>query len=394
MNPNILYEYCSSCGLCASVFDCTLAKDNKGYLHPDMKYLNKNKIDKLSEVCPASSRYDRNLDGNIWGRYHSVYLGHSNDSKVQHEASSGGILTSISSYLLDYKKVDGVIHTAVKADSFYETETVVSRTSEEVCTRSGSRYAISSPLLTIKKYLNSDEKYCFIGKPCDVVVLRNYLKMHPEYKDKFPYILSFFCAGLPSNEAQKKLVEEMGLYDNEVSKLRYRGNGWPGYATAVTKDGKERTMDYNSSWGNVLGRDLMKICRFCIDGLGELADLSCGDAWYINYDGTPDFSEHSGRNVIFSRNRLGNDLIEEAYDNGYINIEKYENVQELNKSQHYQYSRRSTMLGQMIAMKVMRKSVPIYSGNLLLKYAIEGKQFRGNLQRVKGIISRSIRGKI
>ena len=218
--------------------------------------------------------------------------------------------------------------------------------------------------------------------------------MYPEYTKKFPYIFSFFCAGLPSNEAQKKLVETIGFPENEVETLRYRGNGWPGYATAKSIDGMNKSIDYGSSWGNILGRDIMRICRFCIDGIGELADISCGDAWYLKSDGSPDFSEHEGRNVVFARNENGNNILKKAYEQGYIVIEEYENIEELNKSQYHQYSRRTTMLGQVIGMTFMRKHVPAYNKNLLLKYAIEGKQFRGNMQRIKGVIRRSIQGMI
>lgn len=394
MNQKILSEYCSSCGLCASVFDSPLEKDSKGYFHPNLDKMSTEEANNVAKVCPATSHYEKDLDGSMWGKYYNVYLGNSKDKSIQYKASSGGILTSVAMYLLDFKKVDGVIHTAVQEGSPYQTETVLSTTSQELISRSGSRYAISSPLLTIKQYLDSDKKYCFIGKPCDVVVLRNYLKMHPEYSEKIPYMLSFFCAGLPSNDAQKKLIHELGFHENEVETLRYRGNGWPGYAKAIAVDGAENELDYNKSWGNILGRDIMKICRFCLDGIGELADISCGDAWYLNEDGSPDFSEHDGRNVIFARNENGDSLLRDAYENGFIEVRQYENIDELNNSQYHQYSRRATMLGQISGMRIMRKSVPLYDRNLLIKYAVEGKQYKGNLGRLKGIIVRSLKGSI
>ena len=394
MDQKIMSEDCSSCGLCASVFNSPLEKDSKGYLHPNLNKMSIEEATRVAEVCPATSHYEKDLDGSIWGKYHNVYLGNSKDKKIQYKASSGGILTSVASYLLDSKKIDGVIHTAVQEGSPYKTEAVISTTTQELVSRSGSRYAISSPLLTIKRYLDSDKKYCFIGKPCDVVVLRNYFKMHPEYSEKIPYMLSFFCAGLPSNDAQKKLINELGFRENEVEKLRYRGNGWPGYAKATTVDGAEKELDYNKSWGNILGRDIMKICRFCLDGIGELADISCGDAWYLNADGSPDFSEHDGRNVIFARNKKGDSLLRETYESGYIEMKPYENIEELNNSQYHQYSRRATMLGQTAGMRIMKKPVPLYNRKLLVKYAVEGKQLKGNLGRLKGTIARSLKGSI
>ena len=93
--------------------------------------------------------------------------------------------------------------------------------------------------------------------------------------------------------------------DGKIKSLRYRGDGWPGYATATQYDGKVFKMDYNTSWGQILGRDIMKMCRFCLDGIGEMADISCCDAWYLTNDNKPDFSEADGRNAVFCRSKLG-----------------------------------------------------------------------------------------
>ena len=57
-----------------------------------------------------------------------------------------------------------------------------------------------------------NKKYAFIGKPCDVTVLKNFQKLNPIIAEVIPITMSFFCAGLPSIDAQKKLLEEMGLF--------------------------------------------------------------------------------------------------------------------------------------------------------------------------------------
>ena len=134
-----------------------------------------------------------------------------------------------------------------------------------------------------------NKKYAFIGKPCDVTVLKNFQKLNPIIAEMIPITMSFFCAGLPRIDAQKKLLEEMGCNGRVVS-LRYRGNGWPGYATVNLENGKQCKMDYNTSWGKILGRDIMKMCRFCLDGIGEMADIACCDVWYLTEDNKPNFT--------------------------------------------------------------------------------------------------------
>lgn len=111
----------------------------------------------------------------------------------------------------------------------------------------------------------------------------------PQLKETIPYLFSFFCMGLPSESAQIKLLKKLEC--KECKSLDYRGNGWPGFATAIDKDSKVHQITYDESWGEILGRDLMPVCKFCIDGIGEMADIACGDAWYLTSENTPDFSE-------------------------------------------------------------------------------------------------------
>lgn len=40
-----------------------------------------------------------------------------------------------------------------------------------------------------------------------------------------------------------------------------------------------------------------------------MADISCGDAWYLTQEGKPDFSEHEGCNVVFVRSSAGEDVL-------------------------------------------------------------------------------------
>ena len=128
----------------------------------------------------------------------------------------------------------------------------------------------------------------------------------------------------------------MCIRDRCIS-LRYRGNGWPGYATVQKIDGKCNKISYNESWSKILGRDVRKSCRFCIDGIGSLADISCGDAWYLLKNNKPDFSEHKGRNIVFSRTRKGETLLNDAVQGGFIHTEEYKELNNLKLIQKYQF---------------------------------------------------------
>lgn len=383
----VIHDYCVGCGLCQSLEKAELVEDKKGYMSPvtgDRKW--------LYDVCPAGGSQCRNMDfEHIWGRTESVYYAWSFDPILRKKASSGGALTEIASYLLESHRVDAVLHTCAANEDPTKTVVCISTTRDELIARSGSRYAISRPLSMIAN-LDDKKKYAFIGKPCDVTALKNYQRINPDAAQMITITLSFFCAGLPSQDAQVKLIREMGC-DGKIKSLRYRGDGWPGYATATQYDGKVFKMDYNTSWGQILGRDIMKMCRFCLDGIGEMADISCCDAWYLTNDNKPDFSEADGRNAVFCRSKLGEQIIKECSQSGKLVVSDFPDYEDkLQYMQFYQRDRRATMFAKYLAMKLCFKPFPRYRIKVL-KYQKDISLMR-RLKILKGTIERVLKGKI
>ena len=184
-------EFCTGCGLCHSVCNVQFSSDSKGYPVPNLISEN---IDFCSRFCPASGVASRRMDRNcVWGRYVSVHAGWASHKEIRNEASSGGVLTAICCYLLEEKIVDGIIQIKASDTVVYETETVISRNSQEVKSCSGSRYAISSPLYDLKAVIHEGEKYAVVGKPCDVSTLRMYLNEEVDLKKIFCIYYLFLC---------------------------------------------------------------------------------------------------------------------------------------------------------------------------------------------------------
>lgn len=376
-------NYCVGCGACKSLNQAELKKDKKGYLYPA-----DGNQDWLEKICPAAGVHVASMSENSWGRKKAVYYGWSSDNLVRENASSGGVLTELAAFMLEQKLVDEVLHTCVDDQCPSKTKICYSTTRKQLVKRCGSRYSISHPLAELHK-LDSKKRYLFIGKPCDVVALRNLQKIEPKWKEIIPYVFSFFCAGLPSVDAQHKLLTSLGTNKKDCVSLRYRGNGWPGYATAVDKNGDMYQMDYNTSWGTILGRDIMKGCRFCLDGIGEMADISCGDAWYLTADGKPDFRENKGRNIVFARTEKGYEILESAKLHGAVVLQETDEKEaHLNQIQKYQYERKATMGAKILAVRLAFHPAPKYSLRMLVQWKnnVSSKKrwqiFRGTLKRV------------
>lgn len=387
-------EFCTGCGLCKGTRKKTFIEDDKGYLTPNLIETDSSFC---SKVCPSGGYALKNYqNGTIWGRFRFAYLGWSTDSLIRIESSSGGVLTSLCCYLLDNKMVDGIIHTRKSKDDIRKTETVISRTKADILSCMGSRYTTSSPLLDLFDMIKEGEHYAFVGKPCDVSALRIYMnEVDTQIKKQIKYLFSFFCAGQPSINANNNLVKALGG-DNlqDCVDLQYRGNGWPGYATLTKKDGSKEQMDYETSWMKILGRDVRKICRFCADGTGELADISCGDAWFLGANGRPDFAERPGRNVIFARTEAGSTLLNETIKAGYIEATAFEPDEEgLRKMQPYHFTRKASLMVYKYALKICGREFPKYDNGKLRRFA-RGFSFNQKVLRFGGTIHRIIKGKI
>lgn len=391
MNKNkidtLFVSYCSGCGLCSSCNGTQLYENEKGFLCPKLS-----NSELQEKICPASmcSCSKTCKSDNIWGDFVSINRGYSLDPVLRKKASSGGLLSEIACYLIDNKKVDGIIHIGV-GDNPLSTKVYVSNNRSEVISHAGSRYIQSSPLVNICKILGEGGVYAFVGKPCDIMTLKNYIRVTDGIKGKIEYYLSFFCAGIPSMVANKELIAKMGC-DKEIDSLTYRGNGWPGYAHAVARDGNEYFMSYSESWGRILGRDKHKMCRLCMDGIGIDADIVCADAWYIK-NGTPDFSERDGRNIVICRTDKGDRLYKEVLKAGTISSEKYdEYAEEMPIIQKYQFERRSTMAFQVAALKIFHIKVPKYKFSELRKF-LKYTNYRTGLKIFWGTLKRVYRGR-
>lgn len=385
--------YCTGCGLCHSVLGTEMKKIEGGFPNVDIK--NQDEIDFYKDTCPVFY-YKEDVKHDIWGKIQSAYVGYFSNPKIRYRAASGGALTEICSYLLYNKVVDGVIQTTYDPMDQTKTIAVISSTPDEVAERCGSRYSISVPLKNIMEMLESGKKYAFVGKPCDVMALRRYMNRNDKLQKSIICLLSFFCAGEPSENAQDKLLKEMNCSRDTCRSITYRGNGWPGYTTVVKNTGEIEKLEYKETWGRFLGRDLRNICRFCMDGTGDAADIVCADFWYLDENGTPDFSEHDGRNIVISRTDFGEQILRDVFNAG--NLVQEEDFTkridgEFHKYQPAQFKRKGTMAAMILAMKICGRNTPSYNRNYLSRCAAhidlttKGKYFIG-------IIKRVIKGKI
>lgn len=381
---------CVGCGLCAN--DQTgMFINSEGFLRP----VNHARDELIDRCCPGGKVGHFNSDGTYdvtWGPLLRVLVGAATDTEVRNRASSGGVITALLLHLLQRSKVDAVVQIGVKRGDPIGNQTYVVCSKSEVLANAGSRYGPSAPLVNLMRLAEDSRTYAIVGKPCDVAAVRAVIQNRPELKGKFPYLISFMCAGVPSERGTEAILRKLNVNREDLVSFRYRGEGWPGLTRAVTKKGTSATLTYSEAWGDVLNQYLQRRCKLCADGIGEAADVVCADAWYQSADGSPLFDEKEGRSLILVRTRLGLSIVEDAERDLAIATEEYD-VANLLRIQEYQAQRKHTALARTAAIRVLGGRVTSFYGYRLWKAAIRGGGAR-NFVAFIGALRRKVIGRL
>jgi coenzyme F420 hydrogenase subunit beta len=367
-----------------------------GYLRPvQTGVLTPAKDAQIARICPGlgqTVQAEGRTDDVLWGPYVSMHTGYATRTPLRHTASSGGGLSAILVHLLESGQVDGVIQTGADRHVAVANMAVLSDTADGVLAAAGSRYAPSSPLAGLEAHLNSDRRFAFVGKPCDVAALRALALDDPRVNARIPVMLSFFCAGIPSQTGGEAVLAALGTDLAHTAAFRYRGNGWPGQATATLQDGSTRSMSYNDSWGMILSHHVQHRCKVCADGTGTAADLVCADAWVCDERGYPVFEERDGISLIVARNGKGADLLAQAQAAGHLVTEDFD-VAQLTSIQPGQLGRRRALLARLAGLWLLGKPIPRYRG-LHLRAAGAQNPVRRNLKNFLGMVRRGLTGRL
>jgi coenzyme F420 hydrogenase subunit beta len=290
-----------------------------------------------------------------------ILEGHATDPEIRFRASSGGVLTALALYCLEKESMDFVLHTGTDEEVPWMNKTVMSRTRRELLSRSGSRYAPASPCEGLMAIEESEGPCVFIGKPCDAAAVSMLREDRPKLDRNLGLVLSFFCAGTPSTEGTLDLARSLDVPQGQIRSVRYRGEGWPGLFKIITKDeGSERSLSYTRSWGKLTSYRPLR-CNLCPDGLGRLADISCGDAWENASD-----SGNPGLSLVIVRTARGKRILQGAIAANYVQL-RPATTSDVFTAQKNLLNRRTEIFGRLLGLKLFGIPLPRFVGFALFR---------------------------
>lgn len=381
-------DACSGCGVC-TLLDTGLSMqlNEAGYLRPTPTGPPAEQPDAVrtfQRACPGREVVAQKPAGSdrhpLLGSYFGIWEAWAVDPEIRHRGSSGGALTAIQSWLLESGAVTQSATAAADPQRPARTVPVRIISREEALASAGSRYAP----VGVAALATSDPAHAVTAKPCEVSAVR---ALTGGRIGETPLLLSFFCAGTPSQHATEQLVRDLGGPDpSKLTDLWYRGRGWPGRFTAVFGDDSVST-DYDSSWGKALGPTTQWRCKICPDGIGESADIAAADSWDSDDRGYPTFGEQEGRSALLARTERGLEVILAAQEAGIIELRSLA-PEQLAREQPLQTSRRQYLAARLWGTVLGGRAVPRYRGFGLTRLALAHprtalRTLRGTLRRAR-----------
>lgn len=337
----ILNDYCIGCGICAINGTCMIYMDKYGKYQAKCNKTNDIDLHDVLETCPFSD-YSANEEiiGNelfkdsgfrkndYIGYYLNNYIGYTKDNELRLHSSSGGIISWLLLKLLSVGEITHVIHVGRSETNQVLFEYKVSQNKGPLLNGASSKY-YPIEMSSILKYIKQTEgQYAIVALPCFSKAIRLLQKKDDIFRKRIKYIISPFCGHLKTKHYSTFLAMQKGITDEELETINFRkkipGRPSSQYGTefSLIRNKTNSTIiipnkDFKmgTDWGH--GMFKYPACDYCDDVVGELADLSVGDAWLPKYIG-----DYKGNSVLVIRNVILQKLLNDGVANKELHLEE------------------------------------------------------------------------
>ena len=334
--PKIDFSKCVGCSICVKCcpgFEVNFKELSKGL------------------VSQCVSKENRLLLGN----YENCYVGYSSNCKIRFDSSSGGVVTQLLLFAMDENLVDGVVVTRMNRKHPLLPEPFIARTREEILEASKSKYCPVPTNIALREVLQRDGRYAFVGLPCHIHGLRKAQKLNKTLAKRIVLSIGLFCSHNDSFHSTRYILNRLNVNPSDVSRIDYRGKGWPGLLTVEQKSGIVTTCAFHD-WIRVHEYCFFTPdrCLVCCDHAAELADISAGDAWLPEI-----LKDHAGTSIFISRSKVGEELLHLAKSKGDILFQTIDSNKVVQSQGNVRFKKNGFVVRSWM-FRVLTKNIPKY----------------------------------
>lgn len=263
-------------------------------------------------ICPQTSELDKEIKENAgWrtpiGNVIGVKVARAKDSAIRENATDGGVVTALLTYLFDSGRIDGAI---VSHNTDQGRVPWLAKTREEILSSAGSHFSSSHGMVHFsKEYATfspsiealsgigaaNPDRLAFVGTPCQINTIRKMQALRILPSDSIKYCLGLFCSAnfLFTDDIFKTLENKYKFSRADIKKINVKDDfiltPISGESIHVSFEELEAAKRY--------------ACNFCNDFSAEYADISFGG---IGAD--------KGWTTVVTRSAVGSDLYDDAVE--------------------------------------------------------------------------------
>lgn len=306
MNNYLKYkksEDCYGCRACEQIcpFNAIYMTTNEeGFLYPEIDYSKCKNCNLCKKVCPHDSMFLEKKQPL------KCYAGKYNNEYSLEKSSSGGIFSALADYFLENNGyVVGCIF-----DNNFSAIHVVTNEKHVVEKMRGSKYVQSdtkNTYLEVKHLLETKKYVLFVGTPCQVDGLKNFLSH--DYETLLT--VDLFCHGVPSPKLFSYFLNAFKNKKGNITSISFRDKeryGWCSKGSIKYQNKTKSISPYNNTYYNLyyiknnINRKCCYECKYA--STSRIGDISIGDFWGIDM-AIPNFDYKKGVSAILLNSEKG-----------------------------------------------------------------------------------------
>lgn len=303
---------CTGCSACYNICpkDCIdMVEDENGSLIPKINNEKCINCGMCIKVCPENNeiKYNEPI---------KVYAAWSLDEETRKNSASGGIAYEIYKYFINIG--GAAVGTSFNSEMILEHK--LATTMEEIKRFRGSKYVQSSigkVYVDVKKKLIEGQEVVFIGTPCQINGLKNFLK---NIDTKNLLIIDLVCHGVPPIKYLQDYLDYLKIKDI-IDDISFRGrNNWNFTAykknkVIYMKHNKE-DLYYKAFLNSLFYRENCYNCKYARKE--RISDITLGDFWGLGKKEDFKYKTEDGVSLILVNTEKGNNIINKIKDNLFI----------------------------------------------------------------------------